>query len=133
MTRTLIAAAFALMATAAHASSKPTLPKEFHGTWCPADGHFYERVTPRKECSNDGDIAINATGFSSGEETKRRCTLQAIAPYGHDSNAYQAAFKCKGEGQTYDTYFWIERMGSRLAIDHDEDGTFGKPWNGILR
>jgi hypothetical protein len=75
----LVVAATLLLASAgvAHAASEPTLPREFHGEWCPsdtADDYFYRPTSPT-DCTDVERIIVEPTGVRFHRDT---CTLLRV-------------------------------------------------------
>ena len=112
MKRLLIAAAaFMLLATTAHADSKPRLPVELYGTWC----QDLEDMTTyhRNSCtdSGEGPLIITAQGTAGLEY---RCTVQSIAET--RQHYHIAKLKC----HNMDGNIWSATHHIRL----ESDGTF---------
>jgi hypothetical protein len=84
-----------MIAATAHAGSRPTMPKAFHGNWCATTDPSNKAIYERKDCrETGGTLTVTAKGY---EETKSGCELLAITPLPlRTGNLY--TFQCSGEG-----------------------------------
>jgi hypothetical protein len=105
------AAAFALLATTAHAADR--LPESFTGKWCATAEDTYQRV----RCDHPfGWLHIRPNGFSSHA---MKCTLHAVAA--DRKGNHLATFACSIEDEgTKITNYWISRDGPRLLMNETE-------------
>ena len=99
MKRLMIAAAFALLTTAAQAAA-PKLPEIFQGKWCADEHAMMERCTERDA------VAITANGF---EQDEISCGLVRLTPQkpSRRVNEYRATFKCAVADKNERRYYWI--------------------------
>jgi hypothetical protein len=130
----LAAAAFALLATAAHAGSKPQLPTSLLGDWCSvADSrHVYQ---PAGHCPGtiEDEVSITPNGFTGFEMA---CRLRTLTPTRseHRDVEFRATFACaSGEGwdngkpakpTTWTAYYWIGLYSTGELFMHEANSTF---------
>jgi hypothetical protein len=134
----LAGAAMMMMATAAHAGSKPTLPKEFQGRWCYLEtteegsgmrGDSYVRSSSPCPSST---LDVQSIGFTGqygyrSEGPRIGCKLLVASPYGHDSNAYRTTFKCSSNIDPIQNY-WIGTERGRLFMTRETDALNLDKW-----
>ena len=104
--KTLLAAAtMMLMATAAHADLKPTLPKELIGEWCHNGENSIDTQMVADRCElawQPNDLSIRSNGYFRTTEhgdDDEHCALLSVQPIpSRKYGAVIAKFKCVGGG-----------------------------------